>query len=71
MEDLRTVLPKTVYIEYDCHIISKYLVFQMKNLFQSKPLVVFVCCKCFGLDCNYETKYGIKKIAIQILIMLL
>ena len=28
------------YIKYDCHIFSKYLVFQMKNLvFQSKNLV--------------------------------
>ena len=27
-------------MEYDCHIFSKYLVFQMKNLvFQSKHLV--------------------------------
>ena len=45
------LLPKAVDIEYDCHIISKYLVFQMKNLFQSKPLVVFVCCKCLDY-CN-------------------
>ena len=35
MQDLMVML-----MEYDCHIFSKYLVFQMKNLvFQSKYLV--------------------------------
>ena len=41
-------------MEYDCHISSKYLVFQMKNLaFQSKYLVF----RSKTLDFDRNTKY--------------
>ena len=39
-QKLGTSTKKPVHLEYDCHIFSKYLVFQMKNLvFHSKHLV--------------------------------
>ena len=41
-------------MEYDCHIFSKYLVFQMKNLvFQTKYLVF----RSKTLDFDQNTRY--------------
>ena len=54
MKITKTSTRKPTFMEYDCHIFSKYLVFQMKNLvFQPKYLVF----RSKTLDFDRTTRY--------------